>query len=61
MGKSLGIKGAILVGGVDYECEAGNLKMEQEKVEVVGIGSDGWTKQVPGGVKKVTGQHRIPV
>jgi hypothetical protein len=55
MAKSLGIVGNITVGGVDYQAEASDVKLEMEKVGWVGIGMVPWEVQVPGGVKKLTG------
>jgi len=60
MSKSLGYQGTVTVAGVDYQCEAANVKLEMEKIPLDVIGGDGWTIQVPGGIRKLTGNIDFP-
>jgi hypothetical protein len=60
MAKSLGIQGAVTIGGTDFQCEAANVKLEMEKIPLDIIGGTGWTIQVPGGIKKLTGSIEVP-
>jgi len=59
--KVLGITAAVTIGGVDYQLSKITFKIDQEKIEYVYMGGGGWGTQIPGGVKKASGNFEFAV
>lgn len=61
MSKVLGITGAVTLGGVDYQIESIDYKIEVEKNPFTPIGGNGWRQQITGGERFISGSFEFPL